>query len=163
MARGLSPVEWGSDGLAAALRNLATTVRATYGIPCSATCDSAARVEDHVASVHLYRIAQEALTNAARHAHANAIELTLVAHGTDVRVTVADDGTGLPAATFGGRGLGLRLMQYRARSIGATLAWLPRPGGGTAVQCTYAGNAYGDRPPANDNPEAPHDRHPARP
>ena len=164
MARGLSPVEWGSDGLAAALRHLANSVRATYGVPCTAACDSAARVEDHVAAVHLYRIAQEALTNAARHAAATAIELRLTADADDVVVTVADNGRGLPAPAPPGRGLGLRLMAYRARSIGATLAWRPRPGGGTVVQCAYAGGAYGDRSPAGPTLGSPNhdDRHAAR-
>ncbi len=144
LARGLSPVEWGSDGLAAALRNLARTVRATYGVPCTADCDTDARVEDHVAAVHLYRIAQEALTNAARHAAANQIELRLAADGPHVVLGVDDNGVGLPTAAPAGRGLGLRLMQYRSRSIGATLAWRPRPGGGTEVRCTYAGGAYAE-------------------
>ena len=163
MARGLSPVEWGSDGLAAALRNLATTVRATYGVPCTATCDSAARVEGHVAAVHLYRIAQEALTNAARHAQASAIELRLAADGPDVVLTVDDNGTGLPPGPPTGHGLGRRLMQYRARSIGATLAVRPRAGGGTSVQCTYAGGPYGDRSQSADAfGRTTHDRHAAR-
>ncbi len=147
LARGLSPVEWGSDGLAAALRNLGTTVRATYGVPCTALCDSSARVGDHVVSVHLYRIAQEALTNAARHSGATAIQLRLVPNGPNVMLTVEDNGQGLPTDAPAGRGLGLRLMQYRARSIGATLTWRAREGGGTVVQCTYAGGAYGDRTP----------------
>ena len=163
LARGLSPVEWGSDGLAAALRNLARTVRATYGVPCTAECDSAARVEDHVAAVHLYRIAQEALTNAARHAGASAIRLRLVPQGSDVVLTVDDNGRGLSPDAPGGRGLGLRLMQYRARSIGATLAWRPAPGGGTMVQCDYAGGAYADRTaPEKLTENDAHDRHSTR-
>jgi len=165
LARGLSPVEWGSDGLAAALRNLVRTVRATYGVPCVAECDTAAKVEDHVAAVHLYRIAQEALTNAARHSGATAIQLRLVPEGSDVVLTIDDNGRGLGPDAQAGRGLGLRLMQYRARSIGATLAWRPRPDGGTAVQCSYAGGAYGDRtPPGRPSSETqPHDRHATRP
>ncbi len=147
MARGLSPVEWGSDGLAAAVRNLAATVRLTYGVPCTAAVDSAARVEDHVAAVHLYRIGQEALTNAARHAAASRIELRLAAVGPDVVLTVDDNGGGLLPKVPPSRGLGLRLMQYRARTIGASLVVRPRAGGGTTVQCTYAGGAYGDPSP----------------
>ena len=61
-------------------------------------------------------------------------------------MTVTDDGTGLGPAAPPGRGLGLRLMRYRARSIGANLQWSRGPGGGTTVECIYAGNAYGDRP-----------------
>ena len=148
MARGLSPVELGPDGLAAALRNLVTSVRATYGVPCTAAVDSAARVEDHVAAVHLYRIGQEALTNAARHAAASSIELRLAADGPDVVLTVSDNGGGLAAQPSPSRGLGLKLMQYRARTIGAMLSFQPRPGGGTTVECAYAGGAYGDRTPA---------------
>ena len=161
LARGLSPVELGADGLAASLRNLAASVHATYGIPCHAACDSSAKVEDHVASVHLYRIAQEALTNAARHASARAIGLRLEAAGPHVVLTVADDGVGLPATAPAHRGLGLRLMQYRARSIGATLAVRSGPDGGTAVQCAYAGNAYADRATgdATATEADPHDRH----
>jgi PAS domain S-box-containing protein len=168
LARGLSPVEWGSDGLSAALRNLAATVRATYGVPCTAACDADARVEDHVAAVHLYRIAQEALTNAARHAGASAIELGLAADGDDLILTISDNGMGLaPTADRApGRGLGLRLMQYRARSIDAGLTVVDRTGGGTTVRCVYAGGAYGDRaqlsrsPPQSPSRKSTHDRQP---
>jgi PAS domain S-box-containing protein len=144
LARGLSPVEWGSDGLSAALRNLVRSVRATYGVPCTADCDAGARVEDHVAAVHLYRIAQEALTNAARHSGASAIHLRLAAVGTDVVLTIDDNGTGIRPDAPAGHGLGLRLMRYRARSIGAAVALRPGPAGGTTVHCAYTGNAYGD-------------------
>ena len=152
LARGLSPVEWGSDSLTAALRNLVRTVRATYGVPCTADCDAVARVEDHVAAVHLYRIAQEALTNAARHSGASAIHLRLAVVGADVVLTIDDNGTGLGPTASAGHGLGLRLMQYRARSIGAAVALRGRPGGGTTVHCSYAGNAYRDHVPVAAHP-----------
>jgi PAS domain S-box-containing protein len=144
LARGLSPVELGSDGLVAALRVLAEKMRQTYGIPCALQVNGAIRVDDHAAAVHLYRITQEALTNAMRHSGASAISIRLEQADREIALIVEDDGVGIPDPDGGGKGLGLHLMLYRARMIGATLGISGRPGGGTMVRWTYRNSTDGE-------------------
>ena len=136
VAKGLSPVEWGADGLSAALQNLAIHTRELYGIPCEFRRGRERLVESHVAAVHLYRIAQEALSNAARHSKAAHIWIALDGDDDQIILTIEDDGTGIPKPSTG-TGMGLHLMPYRARSIGASFDLLERPDGGTLIRCIY--------------------------
>jgi two-component system CheB/CheR fusion protein len=137
LAKGLSPVEWGPDGLTAALQNLTIRIRELYGIPCEFRRGRATEVASHPAAVHLYRIAQEALSNAARHSRASHIFVSLDGDDRRVTLSVEDDGIGIPTSVLGGKGMGLHLMPYRARTIGATFDFQPRPGGGTIIRCIY--------------------------
>jgi signal transduction histidine kinase len=126
--------------LLAALRSLAAQVQKMCGIPLDLNLDDHVRVENHNAAVHLYRISQEAITNAARHSHASRIWLSLQDIDRDITVTVSDDGVGIPPDLSEKKGLGLRLMLYRARMIGATLSIHGRPEGGTLIRCVYRNN-----------------------
>jgi len=155
LAKGLSPVEWGPDGLSAALQNLANRVGQSYGIPCEFRRNRAARVEWHSAAVHLYRIAQEALSNAARHSHATAIWISIDDNADELTLSIEDNGTGILEIRRAGKGMGLHLMPYRARMIGASFDLLPRPSGGTIVRCIYRKSAeipLDEMPNVNDNP-----------
>ena len=86
----------------------------------------------------LYRIAQEAIRNAARHSGAAAIELQLAIEPERLVVAVEDDGIGMPQHAETRGGMGLKIMRYRASIIGALLDIEPREGGGTVVRCTFA-------------------------
>ena len=155
LAKGLSPVEWGPDGLAAALQSLALRTAQLYGIPCEFRRGRFTAVESHVAAVHLYRIAQEALGNAARHSHANCIWISIEGAVGEVVLSVEDNGSGIANAQRNGKGMGLHLMPYRARTIGASFEIGPRPGGGTLVRCVYRHSVespQNNRPP--DTPQA---------
>ena len=80
----------------------------------------------------IYRVAQESLTNAMRHAHASRVQVALAADDFSVRLVVADDGVGPPATESAAAG-GLRFMRERAIDVGARLIVAARRGGGTAV------------------------------
>ncbi len=143
LARGLAPVEWGPDGLVAGLRNLSSRFEATYGVPCEFRCDKSVRVASHAAAMHLYRIAQEALNNAARHAEATRVWVGLAVERGGVALTIEDNGKGFPSgapagAPAPGRGFGMHLMPYRARMLGASFGVGARAGGGTVVRCVYS-------------------------
>jgi signal transduction histidine kinase len=84
--------------------------------------------------MHLYRIAQEALSNAMKHGKANHVTISLRKDDGLVRLVIGDDGNGMPKATSSS-GMGLRTMKYRAELIGARLEMAPRPSGGTIVSC----------------------------
>ena len=85
--------------------------------------------------MHLYRIAQEALSNAHRHSGADQIALRLTADSDLIHLSVTDNGHGLPDAAFT-TGMGLRTISYRAHVIGAILELAQNPGGGTVVRCS---------------------------
>jgi len=82
---------------------------------------------------HLYRIAQEALNNAIRHAKAQAVKMELTVSPRVVRLTISDDGKGFSARAERSVGMGLRTMQNRATAIGATLAIRTGSEAGTSI------------------------------
>lgn len=87
------------------------------------------------ADSHLYRIAAEAVANAAKHADAHTITIRLTIDDGDLVLSVEDDGVGIPDAPIPTDGVGLRMMRYRADLIGAQLVIEPGEGGGTVVRC----------------------------
>lgn len=134
IASGLHPPELQRLGLAAALATMLE--RAVAGTPVRGTCacafDEAAVSGER--RIHLYRIAQEAVTNALKHGQARHVEVS-VRGGSGLELAVADDGAGAPAAGLRA-GFGLSGMRERARLVGGTLAIAPRAGGGTVVTVT---------------------------
>jgi signal transduction histidine kinase len=134
VARGLCPLDADPGALAPALRSLARRTRELAEVRCEFVTEGDVRVASPAAAQHLYRIGQEAVSNAVRHAHASRIGVEL--HGTAGRLVlqVHDDGIGLPANRDGG-GLGLRTMASRARIVGGDLDITSVPGGGTRVTC----------------------------
>jgi PAS domain S-box-containing protein len=137
LARGLQPVELGAGGLAAALELLASRVRELFGLECVCTCDASALVYDDGAAGHLFRIAQEAASNAAKHGRATRIDIGLAGTGASVELTVRDNGTGFREPPAGHEGMGLQIMHYRERMIGASLDIWALPEGGTLLACSY--------------------------
>ncbi|MEM1042242.1 MAG: PAS domain S-box protein [Bacteroidota bacterium] len=151
LAHGLHPVSTEPDGLIKALAYLADTVEAAYGISCSFVYNRPVLVADLNQATHLYRIAQEATTNAVRHGEASEIALSLydlaaeadphAAPGEAV-LTVFDDGHGITdAALEESDGMGLHTMRNRARRIGGTLEVGRRGEGGTYVRCRFTPEA----------------------
>lgn len=119
-------------GLTAALGELADHVARMFGVPCRVA--DRADIELPLARrVHLHRIAREAVVNAAKHAGATAIDIALVRDAGELVLTVSDDGTGMRAPRPDG--MGLHLMAYRARMLGATLRIAPGRRSGTTVTC----------------------------
>jgi signal transduction histidine kinase len=138
LARGLAPVENEDRGLQYALASLANTTRRLLSIDCDLVCDLPVSVFDSVRANHLYRIAQEAINNAHRHGKATQVVLRLETdEGNFVRLAVEDNGVGLPVPTPVNGGMGLSIMQYRARIMGGECKITPRPGGGTIVACSF--------------------------
>jgi PAS domain S-box-containing protein len=136
LARGLSPVVMEVEGLTAALQQLAESTKSIFGVDCVFRCPEPVSVKNLSVATHLYRIAQEAVSNAIKHGEARRIEIALVTTPERVSLLVEDNGKGLPEATSKRRGMGLRIMRYRAGVIGGTLAVQKRQEGGTAVVCS---------------------------
>lgn len=91
---------------------------------------------DNAAAVHLYRIAQEAINNAIKHGQASRILLGLSSANGQIILTIKDDGVGLPPNGHKSSGMGMRVMNYRAAMIGATVQVQNPPEGGVLVKCT---------------------------
>jgi len=136
LSRGLHPVSLDDDGLMSALQALAATTQNVFGVACIFTCDTPVAVKDPSVATHLYRIAQEAITNAVRHGQTRRIAVRLTATDDRTELTVENDGRDFPARLPKSRGMGLQVMSYRAEMIGGTLTVRRRSGGGTKVTCT---------------------------
>jgi PAS domain S-box-containing protein len=136
LARGLSPVLLESEGLMLALRELAEATGKRFKVKCRFDCKTPVLLTDNPAAAHLYRIAQEAVSNALRHGKARAIDIGLASTPERITLAVHDNGVGLPDNALKKRGMGLRIMDYRAGMIGGTLVVQKRREGGTTVVCT---------------------------
>jgi PAS domain S-box-containing protein len=134
LARGLNPVRATADGLELALQRLAASIGNKNGPHCFCRFPTPVKISDHEVAIHLYRIAQEAVQNAVKHALAKNISLSLVLQNGHLSLIVKDDGIGLPPNLRGG-GMGLDNMRARAGLIGGKLEIRRRKSGGTAVKC----------------------------
>jgi PAS domain S-box-containing protein len=119
LARGLFPVEMGEGGLLCGLDLLAETTRQQLRRACTLDCPEPVEVTDHDVAVHLYRIAQEAVNNAVKHAPGSPIAIELHRHGDGVRLSVVNPLAAADQTPAAGRGIGLEIMQHRAQLIGA--------------------------------------------
>ena len=138
IARGLSALAETGGDLYAALRRLPDRFR-HHGPPAiTVTIDGdASPALPEGAQDHIYRIAQEALTNAVKHGGARRIDVVLETTEKTVRLTVRDDGIGLPVNSAPSGGLGWASMRHRASAIGAVLHVTNLNGGGTQVRLEY--------------------------
>lgn len=136
LARGLVPVETSANGLASALEELAESVARLARIDCRFEQENDVNITEETTATHLFRIAQEAINNAIKHAKAQRIRIALRAESDRVRLAIQDDGVGIGNVKSSGFGMGLNILQYRARCIGGNISVEERAEGGTAVTCT---------------------------
>jgi len=137
MSRGLVPVVLDSNGLMAALSELASGTEKIFRVSCRFWCDPPVHVRDNRAAIQLYRIAQEAVANAIKHSKADRIEITLSKSDGAIHLSVRDNGVGVPDHSPGkGTGMGLFTMNHRAKMLGGSLRVEPGEFGGTSVTCS---------------------------
>jgi signal transduction histidine kinase len=134
LARSLFPVDVDAANLLSALRDLAATTESLYGIHTRVEGRPSEELLNGKVATELYRIAQEAVTNVVKHGRARTIHIRLIGRPRLLELQVLDDGVGL-SNSGSTDGMGLRIMRYRAASIGARLTVGPGPTGGTIVEC----------------------------
>jgi PAS domain S-box-containing protein len=134
LARGLAPVTLESEGLASAIQELAANTEKIFGITCLVKCQGA-QVVPPATATHLYRIAQEAVSNAIRHGKPTKVRIDLNLALDQITLRVRDNGSGLPKVVIRAEGMGLRIMRYRAGMIGGLLSVESAPDGGALVSC----------------------------
>jgi len=137
LARGLSPVNLEANGLMSALRELALNSAALFHINCRFDCFQEVLILDNPKAVQLYRIAQEAITNAVKHGRSSSVLLSLHRSGHQATLKITDNGVGFLDHPEKTSGMGLRIMQYRADLIGASLRIVPASERGTEVTCVF--------------------------
>ena len=119
LARGFFSPELEAEGLIASLQGLAENIRERFQINCVFHGQESVPVPDSAIATQLYRIAQEATANSAKHAAPEQIAIRLAMNGPELTLSVVDDGAGFPDKLPHLQGLGLHLMRHRAALIGA--------------------------------------------
>jgi PAS domain S-box-containing protein len=137
LSRGLSPVEVDSGGIVAALARLTKTMESVFSVSCKLKCDPSITINDSMVETQFHYIVQESITNAIKHGKAGRIVVSLTNRRGFVRLEIEDDGIGIPDDVDPLKGMGLRIMQYRANAIGATIKIEKNSRGGTTVSCAW--------------------------
>jgi signal transduction histidine kinase len=137
LARGLSPVDQDEGGLESALEELAVSTSKLTGIACSFVGSGPDLALSSIAAIHLFRIAQEAVSNAVKHGRARAVVIALDTANGSSSLRVSDDGIGFLGQTSESKGMGLNTMRYRARMIGGQLEIQQNTPSGTMVICSF--------------------------
>ena len=135
LAKRLFPIEVEAVSLVAALRDLASATESLHKVAVRVEAGPLVGLHSGKVATELYRIGQEAVTNSVKHARATTITIRLEDTAAATCLQIADDGVGMPQSDAG-EGAGLRIMRYRAASIGASLTVERGAGGGTVVTCT---------------------------
>lgn len=136
LAHGIFPVHVDRSGLATALSDLARMTSRLTGVQIDVQEGVETQLEAPEASMHLYRIAQEAVANAVRHGGATHILISLALVGDELELKIEDNGRGMADTLAAqGEGMGLRTMRYRSQALGAVLRILTPSSGGTRVLC----------------------------
>ena len=138
LCRGLVLTDLDPSALHLALEELAATTTEQTGVECTLECPQTIPIPDSQTARHLYRIVQEAVSNALRHGRPRHIWISLRSAEEGLQVRVRDDGVGVAAQGGGEQGMGIPTMQYRAGMIGGILQIGPAEGGGTLVTCTLS-------------------------
>ncbi|NIP27357.1 MAG: PAS domain S-box protein [Phycisphaerae bacterium] len=138
LAKGLHPIDLDTGTLVSSLQDLAESTKTLFGINCSFKCDKHIRIDNPEVAVHLYRIAQEAITNAIKHGKAKNIQIYLAYNVNKSILTVINDGIDFPKE-FEARntGMGLQIMDHRVDIIEGSLNIHKGPKGGTIMTCTF--------------------------
>jgi PAS domain S-box-containing protein len=138
ITRMLYPIDLDSKDMSFALEQLAARVESLFRISCQFTCKKSLVVKRSEVAINIYRIVQEAVTNAIKHGKADHISISLDVDENRITLAIKDNGVGLAADYAEDKGMGLRIMKYRASMIGASLnIRAGTKGSGTLVTCSF--------------------------
>src|SRR6266545_304398 len=135
LARGFFSPELEADGLSVALEGLAENISERFSVNCNFHGEGLIPMRDPAVVTQLYRIAQEAATNAAKHAAPEQIDIRISVDDSELTLAIMDDGVGFPDNPSDSKGLGLRLMRHGAALIGGTFKVRRNGQRGTIATC----------------------------
>lgn len=137
VAKGLSLVELEENGFVSAFRQLASNIMKLHNVSCTLNWgDESVQIDDKFVATQLYRITQEAMNNSIKHGKAKHIAISFATEGEKIILTVKDDGVGFSVLP-NRKGMGIPLMNFRARKIGATLRLERAKEGGAVLTCSF--------------------------
>jgi PAS domain S-box-containing protein len=137
LSRGLMPVDVDAEGLMNSIENLVNEIRSHSDVSILLTINDRVRISNNSSALHLYRIVQEALNNAIKHARATRIQVSVGIEDTRGCLVVSDNGTGLQKSPDKSGGLGLRIMQHRCGLIDAEFKIESKHAEGTEIRCYF--------------------------
>jgi len=135
LARDLATLDFSENDLPSAIGKLAAHVKDSFGITCRFKSDDAIPPLETNTVKQLYKITQEALTNAIKHGKARQVSIQLSNGSNRLQLTIKNTGAPFPSVVGRNAGMGLRIMNYRANLIGASLEIKPGDPEGTVVTC----------------------------
>jgi len=136
LVQGLVSLNLENKGFMAAVKRYAGEVEKSFGLSCSVSSQTKeVRFLNTETLTHVYYIIRESIHNAARHGHADKIEILFLREDLDIRIDIRDDGKGFEKNNSGEKGIGLIIMQHRADLIGARLKILENRPEGTIIRC----------------------------
>ena len=140
LSRGLVPIEVNTQNFSVVLQSLAKEVEQQSNIRIHLELDDISPLHNNDAVMHLYRIAQEALNNAVKHAHANFISITFKINEDQGELKISDNGQGMDFTdtSIQQKGLGLRIMRHRCKLFDGELSIQPGANNGIVVCCQFA-------------------------
>jgi signal transduction histidine kinase len=138
LARQFSSLDVRGDDLTSVLKDLAANVQKMFSIPCVFTAKGGLTPLPPNTSTQLYKIAQEAVSNAIKHGKAAHVSLCLANNSGKLVLTIKNDGVPFSTPATAKNRMGLRIMNYRANTIGATFEIKPQQRNGTVVTCTMS-------------------------
>lgn len=142
ISRGLVPVDISENSLEDALQKLAEMSREMFGIFCGTSIEQDFHIEDPLAATELYYIVQEAVRNAVIHGKAKRVDIILRQNSERLVLVVQDDGEGMPEGEDVSSGIGMKIMEYRAKFLGGWLSVISRRERGVIVICTVPSEQY---------------------
>jgi signal transduction histidine kinase len=135
LARDLATLDFSENDLPSAIGKLAAHAKESFGVTCRFKADDAIPPLESNTVRQLYKITQEALTNAIKHGKAKQVSIQLSNGSNKLALTIRNSGTPFPSVVGRNAGMGLRIMNYRANLIGASLEIKPGDSDGTVVTC----------------------------
>ena len=135
MAHDLATLDLKQKDIITALNDLAEHAKELFQISCRFKAEGQVPPLENTVVNQLYKIAQEAVTNAIKHGKAKKVALNLENDGSNLLLTIQNDGLPFPDLKGRSMGMGLRIMSYRASLINASLDVKGTGGSGTRVSC----------------------------
>lgn len=136
LARGLVSVDFEKEGLKVALKQLGVQVEKLFGVHCRVEYDENIEIHNNMKSMHLYRIAQESISNAVKHGKASNIDIKLKSVNRRLELSVKDDGIGFEESQKTNGGMGIHIMRYRASMLSGRLEIFQTGDEKTSIVCS---------------------------
>lgn len=137
LAHGLYPGDLEGPTLTHALQKLMTETQSLSGVTCRLRYSEPVMIDDNNTATHIYKITQEGLSNAITHGKAQAIDVGLLREDGYITLTIADNGIGMSTGLINNKGIGLKIMKYRAQFMGASFEIKPNTPSGVVIRCIF--------------------------